>query len=88
MSKYFFFGIYFVSHFKKTKSFKEVMNNYKIIILTPLESNYSQKLINLGCKHYHIPLDSKSLSPIKDFRTATPIKRQTAKGAYIHSINP
>ena len=50
-------------------------NNYKVVILTPLEDNYSKKLVNLGCIHYHISLNRKSLSPLKDFILILQYKR-------------
>ncbi len=39
---------------------------HEVLAISPVDE-YTQKLIDLGCKHRHIALESSGLNPIKDY---------------------
>jgi len=47
---------------------KELLKNYEVIIVAP-KDEYSEKLIDLGCKYYDIYIDRKGTNPINDLKT-------------------
>jgi len=47
---------------------KELLKEYKVIIVAP-KDEYSQRLIDLGCEYYDIPIDNKGTNSLKDIKT-------------------
>jgi len=46
---------------------KELLKNYEVIVVAP-KDEYSEKLIDLGCKYYDIYIDRKGTNPINDLK--------------------
>lgn len=47
---------------------KELLKNYEVIVVAP-KDEYSEKLIDLGCRYYDIYIDKKGINPINDLKT-------------------
>ena len=42
-------------------------SGYEVTLIAP-EDDYTKKLKDLGCKHYHINLDNKGTNPLNDVK--------------------
>lgn len=55
-------------NFRRLVLFTLVKKGYKVTVISPHDPVFQEKIKELGCSYFPIPVDSKGVNPFKDFR--------------------